>query len=220
MLNCGLGTVMLPLLGVFLLIKSGDVMPMAAEALGKRSSELLAVLLCAALCLVGSMNDMTSSSVSLEGKCLWQAQSLPVKPWQVLRAKLLVQVVITGVPMLLASVCAALTVRPGLLAAVLLVVMPQVFVWLSAAFGLMMDLKRPNLTWTNEITVIKQRLTVLITMLGGWVYAVALGLLYMMVLSGWDAGWYLLACTALTAALTALLLRWLRTRGAAIFAAL
>ena len=82
---------------------------------------LLAVLLCAALCLVGSMNDMTSSSVSLEGKCLWQAQSLPVKPWQVLRAKLLVQVVITGVPMLLASVCATLTVRPGLLAAVLLV---------------------------------------------------------------------------------------------------
>ena len=220
MLNCGLGTVMLPLLGVFLLIKSGDVMPMAAEALGERSSELLAVLLCAALCLVGSMNDMTSSSVSLEGKCLWQAQSLPVKPWQVLRAKLLVQVVITSVPMLLASVCATLTVRPGLLAAVLLVVMPQVFVWLSAAFGLTMDLKRPNLTWTNEITVIKQRLTVLLAMLGGWVYAVALGLLYMMVLSGWDAGWYLLACTALTAALTALLLRWLRTRGAALFAAL
>ena len=116
--------------------------------------------------------------------------------------------------------CATLTVRPGLLAAVLLLVMPQVFVWLSAAFGLMMDLKRPNLPWTNEITVIKQRLTVLITMLGGWVYAVALGLLYMMVLSGWDAGWYLLACTALTAALTALLLRWLRTRGAALFAAL
>ena len=199
------------------------VSPNRKKRLSKRLKKLLrflALVLCAALCLVGSMNDMTSSSVSLEGKCLWQAQSLPVKPWQVLRAKLLVQVVITGVPMLLASVCATLTVRPGLLAAVLLVVMPQVFVWLSAAFGLMMDLKRPNLTWTNEITVIEQRLTVLITMLGGWVYAVALGLLYMMVPSGWDAGWYLLACTALTAALTALLLRWLRTRGAALFAAL
>ena len=105
-------------------------------------------------------------------------------------------------------------------AAVLLVVMPQVFVWLSAAFGLMMDLKRPNLTWTNEITVIKQRLTVLITMLGGWIYAVVIGLLYLLVLPSWSAAWYLLACTALTAALTALLLRWLRTRGAALFAAL
>lgn len=98
--------------------------------------------------------------------------------------------------------------------------MPQVFVWLSAAFGLTMDLKRPNLTWTNEITVIKQRLTVLLAMLGGWVYAVVIGLLYLLVLPSWSAAWYLLACTALTALLTALLLRWLRTRGAAIFAAL
>ena len=46
------------------------------------------------------------------------------------------------------------------------------------------------------------------------------GLLYLLVLPGWSAAWYLLACTALTALLTALLLRWLRTRGAAIFAAL
>ena len=186
----------------------------------KKLRRFLAFVLCAALCLVGSMNDMTSSSVSLEGKCLWQAQSLPVKPWQVLRAKLLVQVLITGVPMLLASVCVVLAVRPGLPAAALLVVMPQVFVWLSAAFGLTMDLKRPNLTWTNEITVIKQRLTVLLAMLGGWVYAVVIGLLYLLVLPSWSAAWYLLACTALTALLTALLLRWLRTRGAAIFTAL
>lgn len=220
MLNCGLGTVMLPLLGVVLLIKRGDLLSLLSQALGARAPDITAVLLCAALCLVGAMNDMTSSSVSLEGKCLWQAQSLPVKPWQVLRAKLLVQVLITGVPMLLASVCVVLAVRPGLLAAVLLAVMPQTFVWLSAAFGLTMDLKRPNLTWTNEITVIKQRLTVLLAMLGGWVYAVVIGLLYLLVLPSWSAAWYLLACTVLTALLTALLLRWLRTRGAAIFAAL
>ena len=220
MLNCGLSTVMLPLLGVVLLIKRGDLLPLLSQALGARAPDITAALLCAALCLVGSMNDMTSSAVSLEGKCLWQVQSLPVKPWQVLRAKLLVQVLITGVPMLLASVCVVLAVRPGLPAAALLAVMPQTFVWLSAAFGLTMDLKRPNLTWTNEITVIKQRLTVLLAMLGGWVYAAVIGLLYLLVLPGWSAAWYLLACTVLTALLTALLLRWLRTRGAALFAAL
>ena len=220
MLNCGLGAVMLPLLGVVLLIKISKLLPAIQSFAGAETTGFLASMLCAALCLVGSMNDMTSSSVSLEGKCLWQGQSLPVKPWQVLRAKLLVQVLITGIPMLLASVCVVLAVRPGLPAAALLLVLPQVFVWLSAAFGLMMDLKRPNLTWTNEITVIKQRLTVLITMLGGWLYAAAIAALYFLVGADMGAVWYLLACTALTAALTALLLRWLRTRGAAIFAAL
>ena len=50
------------------------------------------------------MNDMASSSISLEGKNLWLAQSLPVTPWQVLRAKLLVQVLVTGIPMAVTSV--------------------------------------------------------------------------------------------------------------------
>lgn len=119
-------------------------------------------MLCAALCLVGSMNDMASSSISLEGKNLWLAQSLPVTPWQVLRAKLLVQVLVTGISMAVTSVLILLAVRPALPLALLLIALPQAFVWLSAAFGLTMDLKRPNLVWTNEITVIKQRLTVLL----------------------------------------------------------
>ena len=220
MLNCGLATVMLPLLGVVLLVKADDLLPAIQSFAGAETTGFLASMMCAALCLVGSMNDMTSSAVSLEGKCLWQAQSLPVKPWQVLRAKLLVQVLITGVPMLLASVCVVRVIRPRLLTAVLLLVMPQTFVWLSAAFGLTVDLKRPNLTWTNEITVIKQRLTVLLALLGGWLYAAAVAALYFLVGADMGAAWYLLACTALTAALTALLLRWLRTKGAALFAAL
>ena len=40
------------------------------------------------------MNDMTAPSVSLEGKSLWLMQSLPVTPWQVLRAKLTMQLLL------------------------------------------------------------------------------------------------------------------------------
>ena len=63
---------------------------------------LVPLLLIAAVCLLASMNDMAAPSVSLEGKSLWLAQSLPVKPWQVLRAKLAVHLTLTGVP---AAVC-------------------------------------------------------------------------------------------------------------------
>lgn len=66
MLNCGLGTVMLPILGVLLLVKSSDLLPVIYEMAGGEASGLLAAMLCAALCLVGSMNDMASSSISLE----------------------------------------------------------------------------------------------------------------------------------------------------------
>lgn len=49
------------------------------------------------------MNDMAAPSISLEGKNLWLLQSLPVKPWQALRAKLSVQLLLTSIPALFAS---------------------------------------------------------------------------------------------------------------------
>ena len=54
MLNCGLGTVMLPILGVLLLVKSSDLLPVIYEMAGGEASGLLATMLCAALCLLCS----------------------------------------------------------------------------------------------------------------------------------------------------------------------
>ena len=213
MLNCALGTVMLPIMGVLLLVKAGELLPVVYEIAGGEAPGFLAVMLCAALCLIGSMNDTAASSVSLEGKNLWLAQSLPVTAWQLLRAKLLVQLLVTGIPMAVTSVLVLLAIRPALQEAVLLVVLPLLFVWLSAEFGLLMDLKRPNLVWTNEITVIKQRITVLLVMLAGWLYAAAIAALYFVVGADMGAAWYLLAWSVLTAALAVLLRWWLRRSG-------
>ena len=213
MLNCALGTVMLPIMGVLLLVKAGELLPVVYEIAGGEAPGFLAVMLCAALCLIGSMNDTAASSVSLEGKNLWLVQSLPVTAWQLLRAKLLVQLLVTGIPMAVTSVLVLLAIRPALQEAVLLVVLPLLFVWLSAEFGLLMDLKRPNLVWTNEITVIKQRITVLLVMLAGWLYAAAIAALYFVVGADMGAAWYLLAWSVLTAALAVLLRRWLRRSG-------
>ena len=213
MLNCALGTVMLPIMGVLLLVKAGELLPVVPEIAGGEAPGFLAGMLCAALCLIGSMNDTAASSVSLEGKNLWLAQSLPVTAWQLLRAKLLVQLLVTGIPMAVTSVLVLLAIRPAPQEAMLLVVLPLLFVWLSAEFGLLMDLKRPNLVWTNEITVIKQRITVLLVMLAGWLYAAAIAALYFVVGADMGAAWYLLAWSALTATLAVLLRRWLRRSG-------
>ena len=220
MLNCGLSSVVLPALGVLLLVKYGTVLPLLEKVFGDEASGAVTALLCAALCLIGSMNDMSASSVSLEGKNLWLAQSLPVTPWQVLRAKVLVQVLVTGIPMAVTWVLAVLAVRPTVAGGLLLLVLPLLFVWLMAELGLVLDLKRPNLVWTNEITVIKQRLTVLLAMLSGWVYACAIAELYFLVGVRWGAAWYLLAWSAVTAVLCAGIRGWLRREGCRIFAAL
>lgn len=111
MLNCGFGTIFLVLASGFLLWQGRELLELVSQSFPERSGAM-PVLLAFVLCLLSAMNDTTAPSVSLEGKQLWLAQSLPVSPWQVLRAKLRLQLLITIPPMLLCLVC-LLAVYPG-----------------------------------------------------------------------------------------------------------
>ena len=155
MLNCGLGILMLPVAGIVLLIKGGALGRMLADVFSGNVG-VVPVLMCAAVCLLASMNDMAAPAVSLEGRNLWLMQSLPVVPWQALRAKLDVQLVLTGVPVLFCALCMVIALPGSALEKVLLVIVALLYTLLSALAALALGLKMPNLTWTNETTPIKQ----------------------------------------------------------------
>lgn len=216
MLNCGLGTVFLLVLAVLALIKGRDVFLMM-NALFAGEESFVTVLAALCLCLLASSNDITAPSVSLEGKSLWIAQSLPIAPWQALRAKLRMHLLITELPLVVCAVCVAAVSGLSLLHAALLVIVPMVYVALTAAFGLFLGLKRPNLNWTSEVAPIKQGLAVFLSMFGGWLVAVALGFLYYALMARVGAVAFLLAVTALFAVLALVLVRWLKTSGAKIY---
>ena len=217
MLNCGLGVLLMPAAGAVLLWKGAVMEEMLG---GMADGGLLPVLLAAAVCMLISMNDMTAPSVSLEGKSLWLAQSLPVTPWQVLRAKLVMQLLLTGIPAAVCLLCAVLAISMTAAEAVLLATVCLLFVVLSAMLGLFLGLKMPNLTWTSEITPIKQSACVVIALLGGWAYALLLGGGYL--LAGWHLGaaLYMGCFAAATLAACAVLYLWLKKRGGAVLAAL
>ncbi len=219
MLNCGFGILMLPVAGIVLLIKGGALGQTLADVFGG-NVDIVPVLMCAAVCLLASMNDMAAPSVSLEGKCLWLVQSLPVVPWQALRAKLDVQLVLTGVPVLFCALCMVIVLPGGALEKVLLVVVALLYTLLSALAALALGLKMPNLTWTNETTPIKQSGCVMLSLFANWFYAFALGGLYFLCGDAISAAAYLAIFAVVTAAGSALLLRWVKKQGACIFAAL
>ena len=219
MLNCGLGILMLTAAGIALIIKGGALGQTLADVFSGNVG-VVPVLMCAAVCLLASMNDMAAPSVSLEGKSLWLAQSLPVVPWQVLRAKLDVQLVLTGVPVLFCALCMVITLPGSALEKVLLVVVALLYTLLSALAALALGLKMPNLTWTNETTPIKQSGCVMLSLFANWFYAIALGGLYFLCGDAISAAMYLAIFAVVTAAGSALLLRWVKKQGARIFAAL
>ena len=198
MLNCGLGILMLPAAGIALLIK-GRALALLLDDVFGAGADIVPVLLSAAL---------------------WLAQSLPVTPWQVLRAKLEMQLLLTGVPLLFCALCAVIVLPGGAAEMALAVVVALLYTLLSALAALALGLKLPNLTWTNEITPIKQGGSVMLALFVNWFYAIALGGLYFLCGRYLSAAAYLAIFAAVTAAVCALLLHWVKQRGTRIFAAL
>lgn len=205
--------------GSVLLIKGGALGRMLADVFSGNVG-VVPVLMCAAVCLLASMNDMAAPAVSLEGRNLWLVQSLPVVPWQALRAKLDVQLVLTGVPVLFCALCMVIVLPGSALEKALLVIVALLYTLLSALAALALGLKMPNLTWTNETTPIKQSGCVMLSLFANWFYALALGGLYFLCGNALSAAVYLAIFAVVTAAGSALLLHWVKQRGARIFAAL
>ena len=94
------------------------------------------------------------------------------------------------------------------------------FLLLEALFGLFMNLKFPNLNWTNEAVPVKQSMSVFVSLFGGWAMTVALGALYVPLHGHVSPALYLVLVCAVLLGLCAALFQWIRNKGAEIFATL
>ena len=219
MLNCGLSTLLLPIAGILLLVRGGAVADVLSDIFGSGGS--VPVLLTAAVCLVCSMNDMAVPSVSLEGKSLWVSRSLPVDAWTALRAKCGMQLLLTVPGAVFAALCSAIVTRSDLLTGLLMVVFCAIFASFSAYLALYIGLHNVNLVWTNEISVIKQGVQILVALLAGWLLPVLFVLPYMLLLNGdFNPTAYLALASLLFAAAALVFRRWLRTKGVMRFESL
>lgn len=219
MLNDGLGLVML-LLAAGVSVVKRDLLVNTVSGLLlflPNASDYLPAAACMVVCMMSGMNMISTPSVSLEGKTLWILQCLPVSGRQVLHAKLQLHVLLNAVPagIALAALawCFSLPLESALLAAAYTLAM----IVFMGAFGLVLGVLRPNLRWTSETTVIKQSLTVLASMLVGWAVPLLTGAAFYFLRDFMDVTEVLTAATILIAFAAAALIRWLFTKGAAIF---
>ncbi len=221
MLNAGLGSVIVLVGAVFLCFKIGDLQPLLADPALAPLHALLApgIAIAAAFCV--APNTITAPSVSLEGKSFSLLRALPVPARSVLMAKIKLHLVITLPPALLFCLLASLLLRLPVLSALLTLLFTSAFVLFSAAFGLICDLWHPNFDWQSEVVVIKQSLSVLFAIFGGWLGLLLIGgiggLLCIALPAIFTPTLAFFACTLLLAAADALLMYLLNTWGARRF---
>ena len=219
MLNCGFGVIIMPIAGILLLIRGAALRSMLFELFDSNTGTI-AILAAAAVCLVSTMNDMTAPSVSLEGKTLWILRSMPVTTQQILRAKLAMQLLLSGISVLFAAICICIAFAVPIGSSIAVILACLSLVVLLAEFGLFLDLKKPNLNWTTEITPIKQSSSVMFALFGGWLYVLLFGAGWFLGAHALGAGLYLMLFFALNMILSAVLRSWLMRSGIDIFESL
>lgn len=215
MLNCSLGTLFLVAASVFLLVKGNWILG-ALWQFFEADMKMVFLIGCVGVCGLAAMNDITAPSVSLEGKNLWILQSLPIASWDVLKVKLYLHLLLTGIPAILCTVCMAVVFRFSLLMASAAILMVFLFTLLSAETGLWMNLKMPNLNWKSETAVVKQSISVFLVLLLNLVYAFAIMGVYVITGEPLGAELYIFGCCLLTAVLCFWIFYWLKTRGTKI----
>jgi len=218
-MNCGIGIVMTFALGVYILISVGDVVSLFETFFGENDG-LFSLIAVAMIFLISSMNYISAPSVSLEGKNIWILQSLPVSPWQILKAKLYAHLILV-VPVsffLVLSILIALA--PTLEYIILVSVASSLFLVFVDVLGLSLNLLYPNLHWTNETVPIKQSLSVTVTLLGGWGLIFALGGIYYLLIDFVSPLLYLIFVSVLFMIADVFLWFWLKNKGTELFSKL
>ncbi len=220
MMNCGMGLLILVLLAAATLVKARSVREVM-DTLLFSAPPAVPLLLPASgamvISLVAGLAPITAPSVSLEGKSLWVLQSLPVPAEAVLRAKEKLHLLLVLPPAVLCCLALAIVLRAGLLSCLLMLLIVVLFTGVTGALGLAANLKRPNLTWVSEVVPVKQGLPVVVSMFGGWLLAlVCMGLSALLGIYV-NAHLGMAAEALLLALILALLRRWLKKKGCAIF---
>lgn len=196
-LNTSLGSVFMLVAAAALIIKQADILASIQPFLALTDSASLAAMGAVALVVLGSTNNLSASLISLEGKHLWIAKSIPVSPIKILLSKAYAYLLTSSIPCLAASLVMGYVAAENILDWLLLIVMPQTFLVFIAFAGLAINLSLPKLDWTNEVQVVKQSTSTMAGMFGAMALVAGMALLYVFALRGLlTLTAYLWLCTA------------------------
>ncbi len=119
-----------------------------------------------------SMMNPVCVSISMEGKEWWIVKSLPLSVKTILDSKLLFGFILMAPFLFVAEIIVMIALRPSLLEALWLIVVPVIAIVFSCVFGLMVNLKLPKLTWETEVSVVKQSAATAIGGLGSFLVVI------------------------------------------------
>ena len=109
-----------------------------------------------------------SASISIEGQNFWMIKCYPIDYKKLVLAKLIMSCSILGACSVISSAIIIIFIQPTIFSAIMLVIIPLLYVILTSIIGLVINLSYYKLKWKNEQECVKNSAGVVISMFVDW----------------------------------------------------
>lgn len=127
--------------------------------------EIMPLFIIVIVCGILAMSCTTNSSISLEGKNLWILKSSPIKPVEIFKAKIMVNLMLILPSVAIADIIFTFSLKLSINQLIWLIIISILYSFVVPILGIIVNLYFPNLNWVSETSVVKQSASVLIQML-------------------------------------------------------
>ncbi len=216
MFNSGVGLIFLPLAAVYAFINREQLTLLVTGVDPGHSATGAAV--CMIMCLISSLIIISAPTISIEGKNLWLMKSIPVAPYDILFAKVMLHVLVSLPFLLVSAVIFEIAFPMDPLSRILVIVLPLAVNLFQAILGVIVNLKYPKFDWITEAAAVKRGAAPTLALFLSAAAVILPLLLYLLLRkTGLAANLYLCIVLAVFAAGSFLLLRYLKTKGTEMF---
>jgi ABC-2 type transport system permease protein len=184
------------------------------------SNDLIYVILAGILCLFPSMTSTTASSVSLEGKQLWILKAHPVRTQDIFWSKYMLNILLMTPALIVSVIIIGIRLQMPILDVLGFIVLVSILSVLISIVGLIINLSFPRFDWDSETSVVKQSMSVVLSMLVGFVLACIPFILFFTMLQKFGFGGFCVLCIVVYGILSAASYLYLQTKGKKLFEAL
>lgn len=158
--NTVVGYLLMSVTGVALLVMGPEQIEAALQMPGVVVKAFPLVLAAVAVIM-----PSTCCAISMEGKQWWIAQTLPVRSKDIWNSKMLVHMTIALPFYLVAVITGMLALRPAITECLWLALIPFLYLVFSSVVGITVNLKFPVFDWENDVKIVKQSASCMVTML-------------------------------------------------------
>ena len=225
--NAAFGLVLFIIVCVAVVIKYDDIIKMINDSISQKTENpitidqvklYLPLIMAAWISMSTFMSSITSSMISLEGKKFSILKSLPVKPYTIIKSKILMTVILMLPILLLGTIMVSLRCGFSVIDTVLLCGICIALTFVAETYGIICNLKFPKMDAENDTEVVKQSTSSFVAVMGGmFLVTVNGGILIALAVLGLNISIILGIFLAFYAIVYLLMKLYLNTKGTKIF---